>query len=533
VSSAVDALRSRVVAVGSGKGGVGKSTTAVNLAIVAARERRRVGLVDLDPLSNIATILDVPRDQLAPFNDREVGLLTTLSDQRLAVLPGIDLLFPRPKLGRGASAKLRAALFERAAEELLASYDFIICDMPAGIGRDENLAFLPYVGVLVVVTNSEPTSHVSAGGYVRVATEICPELPVLLWHNRFRDIAVGGFDPVDVVGNYNRLVEDELRIAEATARRVRHLARVPDDVSLDLLQQTESVEAHVLAKLLDATRMLHRSVIASIEAEGTLDAVAANELRFYLNQHPGVLDPPALAADAIDYLRAVSPAAGQLDAAGVERFVRRYADHPLTGHLRTAVSELEAAVECSADDRRLFSAGLADRRPVMRAASSVRRLLDRMARRHPTPFERNLGGVLVCYLALLLVMGSPKVRALVAGAIPRRTENGRVIRDRRAQIGNLVNGDASHHVRFFELVRRVYPVLVHQINRFVDAAGWQPLLLRGPDGRVNRNAYLKLLTHALHDSLHAGLGVHVGFRFNVAGRAIEEGARRLFAALRR
>ena len=521
-----------MVAVGSGKGGVGKSTTAVNLAIVAARGRRRVGLVDLDPLSNIATILDVPRDQLAPFNDRQVGLLTTLSDQRLTVLPGIDLLFPRPKLGRGTSAKLRAALFERAADELLASYDFIICDMPAGIGREENLAFLPYVGVLVVVTNCEPTAHVSAGGYMRVATEICPDLPVLLWHNRFREIAAGGFDPIDVIGNYNRLVEDDLRIAEATARRIRHIARVPDDVSLDLLQQTQNVEAHVLARLLDATRMLHRTVIASIEVEGTLDPAAANELRFYLNQRPGVLDPSAFAADAVDYLRTASAGGGVLpDPAGVERFVRRYADHPLTGHLRIAAADLEAAVEHSSDSQRLFSSGLSDRRPVMRAASSMRRLLDRLARRHPTPFERNLGGVLVCCLSLLLVMGSPKVRALIAGAIPRRTENGRVIRDRRAQIGNLVTGDASHHARFFDLVRRVYPVLVHQINRFVDAAGWQPLLFRSPDGRVNRNAYLKLLTYALHDSLHAGLGVHVGFRFNVAGRAIEEGARRLFAAL--
>src|SRR5208337_763943 len=57
-----DALRrviSRSIAIGSGKGGVGKTITACNLAIFYARKGLRVGLVDLDPLSDVASLLDI------------------------------------------------------------------------------------------------------------------------------------------------------------------------------------------------------------------------------------------------------------------------------------------------------------------------------------------------------------------------------------------------------------------------------------------------------------------------------------------
>jgi len=60
---AQDALRrviSRSIAIGSGKGGVGKTITACNLASFYARKGLRVGLVDLDPLSDVASLLDLP-----------------------------------------------------------------------------------------------------------------------------------------------------------------------------------------------------------------------------------------------------------------------------------------------------------------------------------------------------------------------------------------------------------------------------------------------------------------------------------------
>ena len=222
-----------------------------------------------------------------------------------------------------------------------------------------------------------------------------------------------------------------------------------------------------------------------------------------------------------------------MSVAGVDDFIRRYADHPLTHTIRETVVSLERAAEHVVDQQRLFASGSGDRRPLNQSAAAVRRLLDRVVEHGTTRFEKNLGGILLCYVSILLMSAAPKVRDLIAAVIPRRRENGRIVRDRRTQINNLIARNDSYHRRYFALVRKLYPVLVHQVNRLVDSAGWHELLLRDAEGQVNKNAYLKLLTHVLHDSLHAGLGVYVGFRYNNAGRAIEEAAKRLLRTLPR
>ena len=539
VSPEVALLRSRILAVGSGKGGVGKSTTSVNLAIVAAKSGRRVGIIDLDPLSNIATILDVADADLAGVGERVARQTDSLSGQSIPLFRNVDLLFPRPKLGRGESARVRAALFSRCRAELVDRYDLLICDMPAGIGHEEHLSFLPYVGTLIVVTNPEPTSHISAGGYIRVAREIRPDLPVLLWHNRHRPASFGGFDPTDVIGNYNRFVDDDLRIDAETASRVEHAATIPDDASLNLLQQTLAFEAHVLAKLLDASRMLHEAIIAGIEPGGVPHG-AGEELRYVLSAHAVNLGAEQLSAEAVKHLcgdAATPPAArdgaARIEPAAVDSFVHRYVGHPLTGPVRQAISAIERAAEHIVDRRHPDQASSRDRGPISQAAMRTRRLISAIDSHAVNPFERNLGGILICYLAILLFSGAPKVRSSIAAVIPRRTENGRTVRDRRRQIANLVERDETYHRRYFSLVNRLYPVLLQQIGRLVATAGWRRIVLRTRDGAVNRRAYLKLMTHVLHDSLHSGLGIYVGFRHNQAGHAIEEGARTVLSRISR
>jgi flagellar biosynthesis protein FlhG len=535
MSGVSERLRRRVVAIGSGKGGVGKSTTSVNLAVIAAKLGRRVGLIDLDPLSNMATILDIPKERLEQVSEKIEHDHTDLDDQRLHLYPNIDLLFPRPKLSRSESTQLRAALFDSHADELVSRYDLLILDMPAGIGREENLAFLKFVGVLVVVTNPEPTSHVSAGGYIRVALELIPDLPILFWHNRYRPVLAGGFHPTDVVANYNRYVDEELQIGEQSRAQMRTVATIPDDPALNLLQQSLSIEAHVLGKLLDATGMLHRAVIAGISADGILTDDAADEVRYHLSSHSGVVDAAELSSDISEAVRATSTLPSEvieLDAGGVNAFVERYGRHPLVRLIREVDILLRDSTERVIEEDRPFADNRGADRAVQSATRSITTLIHAIARRRSPDFERNLGGILVCYLSLLLITRSEQVRRLVLSVIPRRVEEGRTIRDRRAQIGNLVSRSDDYHKRYFQLVRRLYPVLVSQVSKLVARHGWQTLLLKDQEGNVNKNAYLKLLTHVLHDSLHSGLGVYVGFRFNAAGKAIEDGARTLLKSLR-
>mgnify|MGYP000971050066 CR=1 FL=1 len=169
-------LASKALAIGSGKGGTGKSTTAVNLALYYAKRGIKTALFDLDPLSNIAIILDL----VLPESVFKTSSLKQrrLSNYTIPVVPNLDLLFPGTKHSKGDSTVLLNLIFSDFTEELNKRYDFLILDLPAGIGNEENLAFLPFVNTLAVVTNPEPTAHVSSGGYIKAALEINSELKI-------------------------------------------------------------------------------------------------------------------------------------------------------------------------------------------------------------------------------------------------------------------------------------------------------------------------------------------------------------------
>lgn len=519
------AVARRSIAVASGKGGVGKSTTAVNLALLYAKTGRRVGLIDLDPLSNIATIMDVDPKRLEEARGQTDGETVPPAANCVELARNVDLLFPRPKLERGASVRLQRALFDEHAERIATDYDLLLFDMPAGISHDENLAFLPYIGHVLIVTNTTPTSHVSAGGYVRVALEIAPEISVYFWHNRYDDAAAASFHPYDVVGNYNRLVDEDLRIDPAAAKRFRHVAFVPEDASLNLLQQTLSVEAHLYGRMLDSLQTFYRQLVNGVRVPSnwTEQQSGWESLRFLLARHPEWSD----AAEALSTIIDIGGETAAIAEPDRDLFVATFFEQPLRRPIARAISATESAAETAGSRDRLFSgadAGLygatADR--------AVKVCLDAVLRQSElSSFQRNMAGLLFAYFAILRISRHRRVRTMIAGLIPRRTEDGRMIRNRRMQIHNLVARNDEYHQRYFALIRRLYPVLVTQMSRMVETFSWQRLLFRNRDGSVNKNAYLKLLTHVIHDSLHAGLGIHIGFKYNIAGSAIAKGAKEL------
>ena len=135
-------LRKLTIAVGSGKGGVGKSTTALNVALSLAKRQYRVGLVDLDPLSNVATILEVPESKIASLPEEpEKG--AEFDEYRLNLLPRMDLVFPKAATRDAARLTQKQRLFHHFAGDLRKAYDLLVFDMPAGISNDAHLPFLP------------------------------------------------------------------------------------------------------------------------------------------------------------------------------------------------------------------------------------------------------------------------------------------------------------------------------------------------------------------------------------------------------
>jgi len=153
------------VLVTGGKGGVGKSTVALNLAAALAQGGRRVLLVDLDlGLGNLHVMLGLesPRtveDFLA--GDRELDDCILEAGANLDLLPAAN---GSHELARPDSARRRRLV--EALESLAERYDVLVADAPAGIGPD-TLAFAARADVALCVTTPDPTALTDAYGVIK------------------------------------------------------------------------------------------------------------------------------------------------------------------------------------------------------------------------------------------------------------------------------------------------------------------------------------------------------------------------------
>ncbi len=135
------------IAVASGKGGVGKSTVAVNLAVSLAQSGARVGLMDADIYGpNVPTMMGVEKlppataDKLIPAEAHGVQMISI----GFLVKPGQPLIWRGPML----HSAIRQFLTDVAWDEL----DYLIIDLPPGTG-DAQLSLtqsLPLSGGVIV-----------------------------------------------------------------------------------------------------------------------------------------------------------------------------------------------------------------------------------------------------------------------------------------------------------------------------------------------------------------------------------------------
>jgi flagellar biosynthesis protein FlhG len=160
--------RTRVIAVASGKGGVGKTNLTVNLAIALARAGKRAVVLDGDlGLANVDVLLGIrPRYTLQHVvaGQRSLGEVLMPAPGGIWVVPGASGLEELADM----SEEQRQCLISALAE-LDGRADVLLIDTAAGVSREVS-AFLEAAPEVIVVTTPEPTAITDAYALIKVAS---------------------------------------------------------------------------------------------------------------------------------------------------------------------------------------------------------------------------------------------------------------------------------------------------------------------------------------------------------------------------
>lgn len=243
----------RVIAVTSGKGGVGKTNFTLNLAIFLSRASKRVIIIDADfGLANVELLLGVsPRYSLKEVLSGEVSMADALTTGP----EGVRFLSGGSGLSQLADiTESQLSIIIRGFNQLEEIADIMLIDTGAGISRSvTNL--LKAAHEAIVVTTSDPTAIADAYAIVKAMCEDNTEPPELkIVVNRVESIQEGleSFERLQrVCGRFLKLTPTNLGSVPYDRNLVRAVkSQEPVVLLYPASESTKSIEA-ISRRLLD------------------------------------------------------------------------------------------------------------------------------------------------------------------------------------------------------------------------------------------------------------------------------------------
>jgi flagellar biosynthesis protein FlhG len=216
----IDMHKGQAIAITSGKGGVGKTNIAVNLALALCKLGKRVVLFDADlSLSNAYILMGLsPRQTIVDALEADLSLSQVCTDGPL----GLKLISGGSGLNElmNMSAKNRHRII-RSLRELSTEFDYLVVDTAAGI-EDNVLDFVFACNRVLVVVVGEPAAFIDAYACIKVLSQFGRVMHFDVVVNLARDEAHGK----DVFKRFKGIVDRFL------TANLYHAATIPEDEHL-------------------------------------------------------------------------------------------------------------------------------------------------------------------------------------------------------------------------------------------------------------------------------------------------------------